>query len=150
MWILKYFWGTDCIENIVEKGEIAHFEQFHLFPPCFPKVFYFNVLKWVYVEERVNQYFLLIFKTFSTFSKTYFNLLICIYFMVCKSSNLDSSKILLFGLELYPFSKQSIFDLFKSKTVLQKRLSFVIEQKTLWGKGKMLVAISFLLCDSKI
>ena len=27
---------TYCIENIVEKGEIAHFEQFHLFPQCFP------------------------------------------------------------------------------------------------------------------
>ena len=27
--------GYNCKENIVEKGEIAHFEQFHLFPPCF-------------------------------------------------------------------------------------------------------------------
>ena len=25
------------MENIVEKGEIAHFEQFHPFPQCFPK-----------------------------------------------------------------------------------------------------------------
>ena len=36
------------------KGEIAHFEQFHLFPQCFTKAFYFNVLKWVYLEERVK------------------------------------------------------------------------------------------------
>ena len=33
------------MENIVEKGEIAHFEQFHLFPQCFPKAFFFNVFK---------------------------------------------------------------------------------------------------------
>ena len=51
---IKEFNKTDCIENIVEKGEIAHFEQFHLFPQCFPKAFIFSVLKWVYMEERVN------------------------------------------------------------------------------------------------
>ena len=45
---------TDCIENIVEKGEIAHFEQFHPFPQCFPKALFFNVLKWVHMEERVK------------------------------------------------------------------------------------------------
>ena len=45
---------TDSIENIVEKGEIAHFEQFHLFPQCFPKAFFFNVLKWVYMKQRVK------------------------------------------------------------------------------------------------
>ena len=45
---------TDCIGNIVEKGEIAHFEQFHLFPKCFPKLFFFSVLKWVYMEKRVK------------------------------------------------------------------------------------------------
>ena len=44
MSLLKDF-NTDCIENIVEKGEIAHFEQFHLFPQCFPKAFFFIVLK---------------------------------------------------------------------------------------------------------
>ena len=38
----------------MEKGEIAHFEQFHLFPQCFPKAFYFSVLKLVYMEERLN------------------------------------------------------------------------------------------------
>ena len=42
---IKGFQDTDCIENIVEKGEIAHLEQFHLFPQCFPKASFFNVLK---------------------------------------------------------------------------------------------------------
>ena len=38
------------MENIVEKGEIAQFEQFHLFSQYFPKVFiFFNVLKWAYI-----------------------------------------------------------------------------------------------------
>ena len=27
------------------KGEIAYFQQFHLFPQCFPKAFFFSVLK---------------------------------------------------------------------------------------------------------
>ena len=31
------------MENIVEKGEIAHFEQFHFFPQCFPGAFFLNV-----------------------------------------------------------------------------------------------------------
>ena len=38
----------------MEKGEIAHSEQFNLFPQCFPKAFFFNVLKLVYMEERVK------------------------------------------------------------------------------------------------
>ena len=42
---IKGFLDTDCIENIVEKGEIAQNEQFHLFQQCFPKAFFFNVLK---------------------------------------------------------------------------------------------------------
>ena len=29
---IKGFQDTDCIENIVEKGEIGHYEQFHIFP----------------------------------------------------------------------------------------------------------------------
>ena len=33
---IKGFLDTDCIGNIVEKAEIAHFEQFHLFPQWFP------------------------------------------------------------------------------------------------------------------
>ena len=36
----------------MEKGEIAHFEQFHLFPQCFPRAFFFSVYK----EERVNSF----------------------------------------------------------------------------------------------
>ena len=35
----------DYIENIVEKGEIAHFEQYHLFPQCFPKAFSLQCVK---------------------------------------------------------------------------------------------------------
>ena len=38
----------------MEKGEIAHFKQFHLFPQCFPKDFFFIELKQVYMEERVK------------------------------------------------------------------------------------------------
>ena len=45
MWILNDFLDTDCIKNIVENGEIAHFEQFHIFPQCFYKALFFNVLK---------------------------------------------------------------------------------------------------------
>ena len=50
----KGFLDTDGIENIMEKGEIPHFEQFHLFPQCFPKALFFIVLKCVYMEERAN------------------------------------------------------------------------------------------------
>ena len=32
------------LENIVEKGEIAHFEQFHLFPQCFLCNLYLEIL----------------------------------------------------------------------------------------------------------
>ena len=28
----------DCVENNVGKGEIAHYEQFLLFPQCFQKL----------------------------------------------------------------------------------------------------------------
>ena len=48
----KRFQDTDCIENIVEKGEIAQNEQFHLFSQCFPKAFIFNVLKLVYIWRK--------------------------------------------------------------------------------------------------
>ena len=51
---IKGFEYTDCSENIVEKGEIAHFEQFHLFQQSFLIAFFFNLSKWVYTEERVN------------------------------------------------------------------------------------------------
>ena len=39
---------------MVEKGETAHIEQFYPFPQCFPKDFFFNVLKRVYMEEKVK------------------------------------------------------------------------------------------------
>ena len=39
----------------MEKGEIAHFEQFHLFQQCFPEAFFFNVLKLVFMKERLKQ-----------------------------------------------------------------------------------------------
>ena len=29
---------SDRVENIVRKGEIAHYEQFLLFPQCFQKL----------------------------------------------------------------------------------------------------------------
>ena len=40
----------------MEKGEIAHLEQFHIFPQCFLKFFFFNGLKRVdlYMEGRLN------------------------------------------------------------------------------------------------
>ena len=37
---IKKFKDAGWIENIVEKGEIAHLEQFYLFPQCCPKSFF--------------------------------------------------------------------------------------------------------------
>ena len=51
---IKGVYDTDCIENIVGKGEIAHLEQFHIYPQCFPKAFPLNVLRSVYMEESVK------------------------------------------------------------------------------------------------
>ena len=81
---MKGYKNTDCIENIVVKGEIAQFEQFHLFPQCFPKAFFFIVLKLVYtyMEERVNTS---PHNADLTLSKTHFSFLNNIYFVVCKS-----------------------------------------------------------------
>ena len=40
----------DMIENIVGKGENAGYQHFLLFPQCFQKPFFFNVVKsWDYV-----------------------------------------------------------------------------------------------------
>ena len=36
---------SDCIENNVEKGEIARSEQFLLFPQCFQKLYVVDALK---------------------------------------------------------------------------------------------------------
>ena len=52
--VIQGFQDTDCIEDIVKIGKIAHIEQFHLFPQCFSKAFFFYVLKRVYMEESVN------------------------------------------------------------------------------------------------
>ena len=42
------------VENIVGKGEIAHYEQFHLFPQCFQKAYFPGASKGVIVWEWVN------------------------------------------------------------------------------------------------
>ena len=46
-------WGykfSDWVENIVGKEEIARYEQFLLFPLCFQKLSFVDVLKWVSME----------------------------------------------------------------------------------------------------
>ena len=42
------------VENIVEKEEIARYEQFRLFPQCFQKLSVADVLKLVSMELRVK------------------------------------------------------------------------------------------------
>ena len=49
---IKGFQDTYFIENIVEKGEIAHFEQFRLFPQCFPKAFFSSMYKNEYIWRK--------------------------------------------------------------------------------------------------
>ena len=44
MGVQLYEW----VENIVEKGEIARYEQFLLFPPFFQKQSFVDASKWVY------------------------------------------------------------------------------------------------------
>ena len=36
----------------MEKDEIAHFEQFHLFPQCFPKAFFLQSVKMSLYGEK--------------------------------------------------------------------------------------------------
>ena len=43
------------VENTVGKGEIAHYEQFLLFPLCFQKSFTVDTWKPGLVCERVNK-----------------------------------------------------------------------------------------------
>ena len=45
MWLLKEFKIQIAQKTLWKKSEIAHFEQFHRFPQCFPKAFTFIVLK---------------------------------------------------------------------------------------------------------
>ena len=44
------------VENNVEKGEIAHYEQFLLFPQCFQKACFPGASKGVIVWEWVKHY----------------------------------------------------------------------------------------------
>ena len=48
----KDFLDTDCIGNMVEKGEIAHIEQFHLYPQCFPEAFFLKCVKMSIYGEK--------------------------------------------------------------------------------------------------
>ena len=41
---------SDLVENIVGKEEIAHYEQFLLFPQCFLKLSAVDASKWVFME----------------------------------------------------------------------------------------------------
>ena len=41
---------SDWVENIVGKEEIARYEQFLVFPQCFQKLSFFDVLKRVSME----------------------------------------------------------------------------------------------------
>ena len=45
MWLLQDFKIQIAQKILWEKKETADFEQFHLFPQCFPKAFFFSVLK---------------------------------------------------------------------------------------------------------
>ena len=57
---------SDSVENIVGKGEIAHYEQFLLFPHCFQKLSVVDASKRVSMELRVI-IFAVIEHTFFTF-----------------------------------------------------------------------------------
>ena len=60
------------VENTVGKGEIAHYEQFLLFPLCFQKACFPEASKGVIVWEWVNSYIsvvVCIFFEFGTVSK---------------------------------------------------------------------------------
>ena len=41
---------SNWVENIVGKGEIAHYKQFLLFPQCFQKLSVVDASKWVSME----------------------------------------------------------------------------------------------------
>ena len=49
---------SERVENTVGKGEIAHHEQFLLFPQCFQKACFPGASKAVTVWEWVNPFFL--------------------------------------------------------------------------------------------
>ena len=80
---------SERVENTVGKGEIAHYEQFLLFPQCFQKACFpgasKGVIVWEWVKTRMN--------------KTTGNLLLHIMFIVmftnsfneCLKSCIDNS-----------------------------------------------------------
>ena len=41
---------SNWVENIVEKGKLACYEQFPLFQQCFQKVFVVNASNWLSME----------------------------------------------------------------------------------------------------
>ena len=47
-------YDTDCTDNIVVKNEIVHLSNFTFFYNVFLKLVFFNVLKRIYMEERVK------------------------------------------------------------------------------------------------
>ena len=56
------------MENIVGKGEIAHFEQFQLFPQCFPKAFFVQCVKTSIYGEKGQRDFLTLLDNLPPFS----------------------------------------------------------------------------------
>ena len=54
--IMALLLDTDCIENIVEKGEIAHFEEFHLFSSPEHEVLRVSYCDWSVVRLSVCPY----------------------------------------------------------------------------------------------
>ena len=53
------------VENTVGKGEIARYEQFLLFPPCFQKAYFPGASKGVIVWEWVKRFNKMLLKLFS-------------------------------------------------------------------------------------
>ena len=64
-----------CIENTVGKGEIAHYEQFLLFPECFQKACFpgasKGVIVWEWVKHAEKYYMLFGFYRSSHFYQKY-------------------------------------------------------------------------------
>ena len=46
--------GPHRVENIVRKGEIAYYKQFHLFSQCFPQLYIISTSKCGIVWKWVN------------------------------------------------------------------------------------------------
>ena len=84
----------------MEKGEIAPFEQFHLFPQCFPIAFFFTVSKRVYMKGRKMFWDNIVgdgenaFTTFSKNESLFFSVALNLSSVI--AFNLDKSRISLF------------------------------------------------------